>query len=213
MNEIYKDIYKKRCHLAVTALTANGFDAVYADNIQEAYDKAMALIPAGASIGVGGSNTIREVGLVDALEKQGYTVYQHWKKELTKEEKVEIRKKQLTCDVFLTSSNAITLKGQLLNVDGTGNRVAAMSFGPQKVIIIAGANKIVDTLDDAYARIRNIVAPLNGRRLSYKTPCALAGKCADCKTDERMCNITVIMDRKPRLTDITVILVGEELGY
>lgn len=213
MDDIFKDIYKKRCSLAVSALLANDFDAFFVDNAQEAFDKAMTLIPEGATIGVGGSNTIRELGLVEALENRGHVVYHHWKKDLTPEQKNIVRKKQLSSDVFLTSSNAVTLNGQLVNVDGTGNRVAAMVFGPQKVIIVVGATKIVDTLDDALSRIKSTAAPLNGRRLGYKTPCALNGKCTDCKTNDRMCNVTVIMDRRPRLTDITVMLVGEELGY
>lgn len=213
VNEVYKDIYMKRCQLAVKQLQNNGFDACYADNAEEAAQKVLALIPPGANVGVGGSNTIRALGVIPILEKKGQAVYDHWKAGLDAAQKKQVRKKHLTCDVFLTSSNAVTLAGQLFNVDGTGNRIAAMSFGPEKIIVVAGANKIVTNLDEAYSRIKNVAAPLNGRRLGFKTPCVLTGKCADCKTDDRMCNITVIMDRKPRANDMTVIMVGEELGY
>jgi len=210
---ILKDIYSKRCQLALTALKANGFKAVYVDNSREALDKVMALIPKEAKVGIGGSVTVREIGLVEVLEKQGHTIFAHWGKSLELKEKLEMRKKALTSDVYLTSSNAITLKGQLLNIDGTGNRVAAMIFGPKKVIIIAGANKLVDTLDDAFARIRNITSPFNAKRLNFKTPCALTGKCNDCDSPDRMCNITVILEKRPKLSDITIVLVGEALGH
>lgn len=210
---ILKDIYSKRCHLALTALKANGFKVIYVDNSKEALDKVMSLIPKEAKVGIGGSVTVREVGLVKTLEKQGHTIFAHWDQSLKLKEKLEMRKKALTSEVYLTSSNAITLQGQLLNIDGTGNRVAAMIFGPKKVIIIVGANKLVDTLDEAFARIRNVSSPLNAKRLNLKTPCALTGKCTDCNSPDRMCNITVILEKRPKLSDITVVLVGEDLGH
>ncbi len=210
---IFKDIYFKRCQLALTALKANGFEVLYTDNAKEALDKVMSLIPKEAKVGIGGSVTVRDVGLVEAIEKQGNSIFMDWGKPLELKEKLKIRKEALTSDVYLTSSNAITLQGQLVNIDGTGNRVAAMIFGPKKVIIIAGANKLVDTLDEALARIRNIAGPLNGKRLNLKTPCALTGKCTDCDSPDRMCKITVILEKKPTLSDITIVLVGENLGY
>ena len=210
---ILKDIYSKRCQLALTTLKTNGFKAIYVDNAKKALDKVMSLIPKEAKVGIGGSVTVREVGLVETLEKQGHTIFAHWGKSLELKEKLEMRKKALTSDIYLTSSNAITLQGQLLNIDGTGNRVAAMVFGPKKVIIIVGANKLVDTLDEAFARIRNVSSPLNAKRLNLKTPCALTGKCTDCNSPDRMCNITVILEKKPNLTDITIVLVGDKLGY
>ena len=210
---IFKDIYFKRCQLALTALKANGFEVMYADNAKKALDKVMSFIPKGAKVGIGGSVTVRDIGLVEAIEKQSNTIFMDWGTTLELKEKLKVRKKALTSDVYLTSSNAITLQGQLVSIDGTGNRVSAMIFGPKKVIIVAGANKLVDTLDEALARIRNIAAPLNGKRLNLKTPCALTGKCTDCNSPDRMCNVTVILEKKPSLTDITIVLVGENLGY
>ena len=210
---IFKDIYSKRCQLALTALKENGFEAIYADNSKEALDKVMFLIPKEAKVGIGGSVTVRDIGLVEAIEKQGNTIFMDWRKPIELKEKLKVRKAALTSDVYLTSSNAITLQGQLVNIDGTGNRVSAMIFGPKKVIIVAGANKLVDTLDEAFARIRNIAGPLNGKRLNLKTPCALTGKCTDCNSPDRMCNVTVILEKKPDLSDITIVLVGENLGY
>lgn len=210
---IFKDIYFKRYQLALTALKANGFEVIYADNAREALGKVMFLIPKEAKVGIGGSVTVRDIGLVEAIEKQGNTIFMDWGKPLELKEKLKVRKEALTSDVYLTSSNAITLQGQLVNIDGTGNRVSAMIFGPKKVIIVAGANKLVDTLDEAFARIRNIAGPLNGKRLNLKTPCALTGKCTDCNSPDRMCKITVILEKKPDLSDITIVLVGENLGY
>ena len=210
---IFKDIYFKRCQLALTALKANGFKVIYADNSKEALDKVMSLIPKEAKVGIGGSVTVRDIGLVEAIEKQNNPIFMDWGKPLELKEKLKVRKEALTSDVYLTSSNAITLQGQLVNIDGTGNRVSAMIFGPKKVIIIAGANKLVGTLDEALARIKNIACPLNGKRLNFKTPCALTGKCTDCNSPDRMCKVTVILEKKPNLSDITIVLVGENLGY
>ena len=213
-NNIYKDIYSKRCQLTSIALKKNGYEVLYVDNAKEALDKVMPLIPKEAKVGIGGSVTVREVGLVEAIEKQGNTIFMDWGKPLELKEKLKKRRDALTSDVYLTSSNAITLQGQLVNIDGTGNRVSAMIFGPKKVIIIAGANKLVDTLDEAFARIRNIAGPLNGKRLNLKTPCAMSGKCTiDCDSPDRMCKVKVILEKKPSLSDITIVLVGENLGY
>lgn len=210
---IFKDIYFKRCQLALTALKANGFKVIYADNSKEALDKVMSLIPKEAKVGIGGSVTVRDIGLVEAIKKQNNPIFMDWGKPLELKEKLKVRKEALTSDVYLTSSNAITLQGQLVSVDGTGNRVSAMIFGPKKVIVVAGANKLVGTLDEALARIKNIACPLNGKRLNLKTPCALTGKCTDCNSPDRMCKVTVILEKKPSLSDITIVLVGENLGY
>jgi L-lactate utilization protein LutB len=213
-NNIYKDIYFKRCQVASIALKKNGFEVLYADHAKEVLDKVMSFIPKEAKVGIGGSVTVRDIGLVETIEKQGNTIFMDWGKPLELKEKLKNRRDALTSDVYLTSSNAITLQGQLVNTDGDGNRVAAMIFGPKKIIIIAGANKLVDTLDEAFARIRNIAGPLNGKRLNLKTPCAVTGKCdTDCASPDRMCKVTVILEKKPNLSDITVVLVGEKLGY
>lgn len=212
-NDIFKDIYFKRCQLAKKALETNGFEVIYTDNAKEALEKIISLIPKGAKVGIGGSVTIREIGLVKALEKQKNQIFMDWGKPLELQEKIKVRKEGLTSDIYLTSSNAITLQGQLVNIDGTGNRVSAMIFGPKKVIVVVGANKLVDTLDDAFARIKNITAPLNAKRLNKNTPCALTGKCNNCNSPDRMCKITVILEKKPNLSDIIIVLVGENLGY
>lgn len=194
------------------ALENNGFTVEYAANIVQATEAILNLIPTTALVGVGGSITVRELGLVQALHARGNPVAQHWG-EYSPDERMKIRRQQLTADVFLTSSNAITEKGQLVNVDGAGQRVAAMIFGPKKVIVVAGVNKVVMDLNAAIDRINNVAAPINAKRLNRKTPCTTTGICSDCDSAERICNIMTIIEKKPLLTDFTVVLVGEELGY
>jgi hypothetical protein len=162
---------------------------------------------------VGGSLTVRELGILEKLEAEGHTLYNHWKPGLSKENILEIRKSQMTSDLFLSSANAITLNGELVNIDGIGNRVNSTNFGPGKVILVVGYNKIVEDVQEAIKRIKNVAAPLNARRLNIDVPCAKAGKCVDCNSPNRICRVIVIHERKPSLTDILIILVGEELGY
>lgn len=197
----------------VEALQKNNFTASYVNTKQEALDKLAALIPQDATVGIGGSWTIKEVGIDTLLEERGNTVFNHNKPGLTKEETLALRRKELTCDVFLTSTNALTLKGELVNVDGTGNRVAAMVFGPKKVIIITGVNKIVTSLDAAMDRIELAAAPINNKRLNMPNPCAKTGECMDCQGPTRICNVTTIMHKRPPATDIEVIIIGEQLGF
>jgi L-lactate utilization protein LutB len=197
----------------LASLEKNGFKTLYMATKREAADEVLKLIPKGVLVGVGGSMTVRELGLVEALIRRGNEVAQHWQAGLSEKGRMVARRRQLTSDVFLTSSNAITERGQLVNIDGAGNRVAAMIFGPKKVIVVAGANKIVKDLNEALERVRKVAAPMDARRLNLKTPCAVSGVCTDCDAPDRICRVTTIMHRKPLKTDITVVLVGEELGY
>jgi len=119
----------------------------------------------------------------------------------------------MTCDLFLCSVNAIARTGELVSIDGVGNRINAMNFGPKKVIIVAGINKIAEDLPHALERVRNVAAPQNARRLGLALPCAKTGRCEDCNSPQRICRSILIMERRPLLTDITIVLVHEELGY
>ncbi|MCW4039007.1 MAG: lactate utilization protein [Candidatus Bathyarchaeota archaeon] len=213
MNEVQQWHTAKRVERTVNALKENGFEAVYASTRTDALQEVLNRVPTDALVGVGGSITVRELGLIDALNQRGHQVAEHWSSDLSPDERMAIRRQQLTSDVFLTSSNAITESGHLVNVDGAGNRVAAMIFGPKKVIVVAGVNKIVKNLEAALDRVNNVAAPMNAKRLNRKTPCAVTGQCTDCRSPERICNVTTIINRKPGRTDVTVLLVGEELGY
>jgi hypothetical protein len=197
----------------IEALQKNRFGAEYFRTTQDALAKLFETIPQDATVGVGGSWTLIQLGLVEKLEARGNTVYCHHKPGLTPEEVLDLRRKQLTCDVFLTSTNAITEDGRLVNTDATGNRVAAMTFGPKKVIILTGANKIVKDLDEAQERIRSIAAPLNNKRLKRPNPCVNTGYCVDCQGPTRLCNITTVLHKRPPASDINVWVVDEELGY
>ncbi|MCG1013074.1 lactate utilization protein [Tepidanaerobacter sp. GT38] len=204
--------YEPRCQKAVKALIKNGFDAIYVPTKEEAVKKALELVPPNATVGVGGSVTVRELGIVDELRARGHVIFDHHLGS-TAEEKNRIRKAQLTCDVFFASTNALTLDGKLVNIDGTGNRVAAMIFGPGHVVLIVGANKITDGLQQAMLRAKQVAAPMNAIRLGLNTPCASTGYCMDCSSENRICKVTTIIEYKPNLTNFTVIVVGEEIGY
>lgn len=197
----------------VKALSANRFDASYLPNSHEAIRQILSMIPEDATVGISGSKTIESLGLAELLRDRGNTVLWHNEPGLTPEKSMEYRHGQLACDVFLTSANAITLKGELVNRDGVGNRVAAMIFGPKKVIVVAGTNKIVENLDAAELRIRTVAAPLNNKRLNRPNPCVKTGVCMDCQTPTRICNVTTTISKKPSLTDLSVLIIGEELGF
>jgi len=199
---------------AVDALAKNNFTANYVKTRKEAVERVLAVIPEGATVGMGGSwTTTVDLALGELLEKRGHTVYNHNKPGLTPEQIMDCRHKQLACDVFLSSSNAVTLDGQLVNVDGIGNRVAAMIFGPPKVVVVAGINKIVRDVPAAEERIALYAAPINNKRLKRPNPCTQTGICMDCQGPTRICNITTIIRKKPGLTDFHVIIVGENLGF
>jgi len=204
---------EQRCQKAVEALGQNGFTTSYCRTPAEAHDYIIRHSADAASVGFGGSRTIVDLGVQGVFEAEGKEILNHGIPGLTPDRKMDIMKRQLTCDLFLTSSNAVTLSGWLVNIDGNGNRVAALTFGPRRVIVVAGRNKLVDgDLADALYRVKNIAAPPNAKRLNCNTPCAKTGFCANCNSPERICRITHVMDRKPRLADIHVVIVNENLG-
>jgi L-lactate utilization protein LutB len=198
----------------VNALEKNGFKTVIAVDKKEALNKVLQLVPEKAKVGIGGSVTVREVGLVSELSERGNDVLENWSKKVTPEEDMAIRKGHLTCDVFITSSNAITEDGKLVNIDGMGNRVASMIFGPKKVIVIVGINKIVKEVHAGIERIRNIATPMNVKRAGGITPCVTDVCDLDkCQPPNRHCHVITIIEKIPTKTDITIILVKEELGF
>ena len=194
-------------------LRKNGFDARLVHNKEEACTLIAEYIVPYGSVGFGGSMTARELGLPDLARAHKASVYDHWKPNLTQEEKMEVMRKCLTSDLYIASANAISANGKIFNIDGNGNRVAALTFGPKKVVIVAGMNKITPDEASAMERIKTVACPKNAARLNAKTPCVKLGYCADCQAPERICKITSVMEKKPGLTDITVIIIDEELGY
>ena len=193
------------------ALQARRFDAYYCKTAADAKEQALKLLPEGSSVSWGGSVTIREIGLLDAVTAGNYEVIDRDTAK-TPEERFELMRQAFMCDTYLTSANAITEDGEFVNVDGMGNRIAAITFGPKSVIVIVGMNKVCQTLQDAYVRARSYASPLNTVRLDLQTPCGSTGSCADCKSSTSACSyiMTTRMSNLPGR--IKVILVGEPLG-
>ena len=213
MSEHVYWLHEQRCLTAVKSLRSNGFKAIYCPSQRDAYENIISAAQDAVSIGLGGSKTLEELDLVPELARMGKELLLRDLPGLTAEQQLAVRRRHLTCDLFLTSTNALTLAGQMVNVDGIGNRVGAMTFGPRKVIVVAGRNKIALDLEAALRRTREIAAPANAHRLNKKLPCALTGSCSDCHSPERICRITVILDRMPILSDIRVLVVNADMGY
>jgi hypothetical protein len=204
---------EERAKKVIERLEAHDFKAIYVKSKAEAVEEILKHVIPNAKIGVGGSVTIRELGILDQLKVKGNLLYDHWVPGLTKEESLKTRKFQMTSDLFLSGVNAITLNGELINIDFAGNRTNATTYGPGKVILVVGYNKIVEDVQEAIKRIKNVAAPINARRLNIDVPCAKVGKCVDCNSPNRICRVVMIHERRPFLTDMLIILVGEELGY
>lgn len=196
----------------VKNMQRRGFEAYYCADKEEALAKALELIPETDVVSWGGSATIAEVGLLDAVKKRNQVIDRDTAQ--NPEEKFELMRKALLCDTFIMSSNAISSDGQLINIDGNGNRVAALCFGPKQVIVIAGVNKIAGSYEAAMDRARNIAATINVQRFAgCATPCAKTGLCADCQSPDSICAQFVTTRRCKTVGRIKVILVGEKLGY
>ena len=203
----------------IKILKKNNILAQYVRTKKQAFDCIMSMIPGGSIVGFGDSLTLKQIGVLEALEKGNYTFLNPWKPGTSIEENISIKKQALTSDVFVTGTNALTLDGKIVNVDGHGNRVAAMIFGPDRVIIVVGINKIVENLEAALKRIRDKTAPANVKRhteFDPMPPCGTTGVCSDCLSPWRICNKTVIIERQYNNSKykpvITVVIVGEELG-
>ena len=213
MNEVRKWFYEIKASEAVKNLTKHGFETIKVPDRSVACTEILKRVPSNKTVGLGGSVTLREIGLISLLEKQGNILYDHWKQGITQEESLRIRRAQQSSDVYITSANAITLSGEIVNIDGACNRTSTMGFGPQEVIILAGRNKIVQDVSAGIARIKNEAAPLNARRLGLDLPCAKLGRCVECDSPQRICRGTLILERRPFLTNMLVIVVEEDLGF
>lgn len=198
----------------IKRLTKRRLEASYAPTAAAAREEIVKMIPAGATVSRCGSMSLVEMGLWEALaHKPGVTVIDPFIPGLAPEEIMARRLQGLTADYMIASSNALTLDGQLVNLDATGNRVAAMCFGPKKVILVVGMNKVAPDLDTAMARVKHYAAPLNAIRLHMPTPCGETGVCQDCKSPQRICNMWLIIEGHMLEKRIHVKLVGEDLGY
>lgn len=204
--------YNKRGEILVKNLLSRHFEAYYCENKAEALKKALELIPRGASVGWGGAMSAQEIGLMDAVNNGAYHTIDRAKCK-TEEERRQAMKDCMLADVFLTGANALSMDGQMVNIDGTGNRVAAIAYGPGMILVIAGMNKVEDTLDAAVNRARTVAAPINKQRFPAQTPCMVTGVCVDCKSEGAVCNQILITRHCRPVGRIKFILVGEDLGY
>ena len=205
--------YKVLGNTMIKNFKKRNIEAFYCEDSASAVALAMELMKDGGTVGKGGAETISEVGLLDAVKAAEHLTFIDREVAKTPEEKKQIYFQTLQCNYFLMSSNAITVDGELINIDGNGNRVACLIYGPEKVIVIAGMNKVVDDVDSGVARVQNFAAPPNAARLGTRTPCATLGHCGDCHSEDCMCAQIVITRHSRDKDRIKVILVGEELGF
>lgn len=206
-------VIEKKVERTMENLQKNNMEAFYVQDEKELLEKVSELINVGDTIAVGGSMTLFETGVMDMLRNGKYSFLDRYKPGLTKDEIMKVFRDSFSADAYFTSSNAVTENGELYNVDGSGNRVAAMLFGPDKVIVIVGINKIVKDVSEAVERNKRISAPANTKRLDRKTPCVSLGYCTNCNSPERICNEYVLIRRQGNKDRIKVIIVGKEFGY
>ncbi len=207
---MYK-MYDKKGPKVAENFNKRGFEAYYCPTKDEALQKAISLIPENHVVSWGGSVSINDIGLRPYVLEHRQVIDRDTAK--TPEERKELLRKALLCDTFIMGTNAATEDGQLYNIDGTGNRVAALIFGPKQVVVVVGMNKVEPTLEAAIMRARSVASPMNMQRFSKKTPCAVTGMCADCLSPDSICNQMVRTRRCAPAGRIKVILVGENLGF
>ena len=205
---------KLRAQTIIKGLEKRNMEGVFCETKEYALAKALSYIKEGSSVTWGGSMSISEIGLMDAVKNGNYEIID---RSVAKnyDEQREIFSKAVLADYYLMSSNAITLDGELINIDGTGNRVACLTYGPKNVIMIVGMNKVVNDVEDGIKRVRNFASPPNTLRLGLKTPCSMTGRCGDCYGDTCICSQIVVTRRQSAAMRgrIKIILVGESLGY
>lgn len=208
-----KELYnEKRGEQLVKHLKSRHFDAYYCKNSADALNKALELIPEGSSVGWGGTKSAEQIGLLNAIRNGNYHAIDR-ENAKTPEDKELLAKEALFADVFITGANAMSQDGQMVSIDGNGNRVAAIIYGPKTVIVIVGMNKVCATLEEAVSRARTVAGPMNMQRFIKDTPCAATGTCGDCKSEGCICN-QILITRHCRPTNrIRYIVVGEDLGF
>lgn len=213
MDANLKQVVEKRIQRTMEALEKNNMQAFYAQTAQDAVKIAAGLVQKDDTVTAGGSMTLIESGMTEMLKSGACNFVDRDAPENSPERRQEIMRLAFSADVYFTSTNALTEQGELYNIDGNGNRVAAMMYGPKSVVVVAGYNKIVEDIKAAEERLRAVASPANAIRLNCNTPCAKIGHCMDCKSDRRICRDYVRMGAQGQKNRIKIILVGEELGY
>lgn len=208
-----KQAYKTLANTMIKNFAKRNIEAFYCDNKEEAAALAIEFMKDGGTVGMGGTETVKEIGLVDMIRESPSLHLIDRDKAKTPEEKKAVYLESFSADYYLMSSNAITIEGELINIDGNGNRVACLIYGPEQVIVMAGMNKVVDDVESGIQRIGTHAAPPNAARLGLRTPCASIGHCSDCHSPDCMCSQIVITRHSKYSGRIKVILIGEELGF
>ena len=212
MDSNIKWVNEVKINRTLESLRKNNMEGFLINTHEELINKIEELVDVGCKVSFGGSMTLFQTKVMEHLRNGRYELLDRYKEGLTQQEIKEIYRESFFCDAYFTSTNAITECGELYNVDGNGNRVAAMLYGPDKVIVIAGVNKIVKDINEAISRVENFAAPANAKRLDKKTPCTVTGKCMNCSSPERICREYTVI-RKPVPNRIFVLLLNEEYGY
>ena len=213
MDNNVKCCNEKMIKRTIAALEKNNMNGYLVEDRDELIKKIIELVPKGSTVTCGGSMTLFETNIIEHLRTDRYNFLDRYKEGLSQEDINKIYRDAFSADAYFVSSNAITEDGEIYNVDGTGNRVAAMLFGPEKVIIICGINKIVANVEEAIERNRRFSAPRNAIRLDRNTPCTKTGCCMDCTSEERICNEYTLIRKQAKKDRIHVIFLNEEIGY
>ena len=208
-----KTYYENIAKTIIKNLAKRRMEGYYCATAAEANEKVLSMIDSGTEVAFGGAMTLNESGILAALRERTDITLLDRDAAKTPEEAGKIYRQAFSADTYLMSTNAITMDGELINIDGRGNRVAALIFGPGQVIVVAGMNKVATDEAAGLARVRNVAAPANCIRLGKTTPCTVTGRCGDCFGDASICSQIVVTRRSSELNRIKVILVGEELGY
>jgi hypothetical protein len=210
-----------RVERTLACLERNAFNTFYARNAGIARAYVLEAIPVGVTVGVGDSVSVRQLDVLGELALSGRLLVDPFSREtsllstsndISEDQRWEMHKLAVNCEYYITGSNVITRDGKLVNTDAGGNRVGGMIFGPKRVIIVAGSNKIVEDVEEAIWRIKNVIAPQLARIKGINSPCVRAGRCVECHGSERICNVTTILERAPTYTGVTVVLVDQDLG-
>ncbi len=206
-------VIKMKIKKIIENLNKNNLEAYYLEKKEQAVECVKGLMHDGDTVACGGSQTLFETGVIELLRSDKYHFYDRHAPGLSTEQIMEVHRQAFCCDTYLSGTNAITENGELFNVDGVGNRVAALAFGPKNVIVVSGYNKIVKNLEAAEERVKNIAGPCNCIRLDCSTPCRETGFCRDCSSSGRICSDYMILKHQMIKGRIKVIIIGEELGY
>lgn len=213
MDNNMKWLKSKQVERTIEALEKNNMNGYYVESKEELINKVCELVDEKSKVACGGSMTLFETGVIDHLRTDRYNFLDRYKEGITQQEINEIYRGAFSCDAYFASSNAVTENGELYNVDGNGNRVAAMIFGPQRVILVCGINKIVKNVDEAIKRNKEVAGPANAKRLDRKTPCAVTGVCVNCNSPEKICREYTLIKSQGNKDRIHVIFINEEVGY